>query len=81
MHDNNLADQAAVDAVQKGTQAASLEVEARGNVAEHAVLGVGRLELFDLARKVGRLFGTADASVDEVLFLDGGGWGYHCHGQ
>ena len=70
VHDNNLADHSLVDVVQKGTQSFPLEVEARGNVAEHAVLGVGRLQLLDLALEVGRLLGAADAGVDEVLFLD-----------
>lgn len=69
VQDHNLADHAVESAFQKGTQALSLKVDAGADVADDIVLGVGRLERFDLPVEVagGALLGRANAGIDDAV--------------
>lgn len=80
VHDHNFADHAAETAFQNGVQALAplaLEVDARADVADDVVVGVGVLERFDLAVEVTSLpllvgadAGVYDAAPTSLLTYD-----------
>ena len=69
VHDHNLLDHAAQDAFQEGKKTFAFEVEATADVGEDAVVGIGSLEVCDLALQILFLVGATDASVDAPFRL------------
>ena len=74
VHDHNLLDHAAQDAFQKGKKRFAFEVEATADVGEDAVVGIGSLEVCDLALQILFLVGATDASVDAPFRLCRAAW-------
>ena len=71
MEDHNLVDRAAHAGIQKGTQAGSREVDARGNVGDESVGWVDAAQRLNLAREVGLLRLAGDSSLDDLRFREG----------
>jgi hypothetical protein len=63
---HNFVDSVLEDEVQKRLQAFAFEVEARSDVRDETVAGVGVPEVLDLAFKVFLLVGRTDACVDNL---------------
>ena len=66
---HNFLDHSAQDAFQKGKKTFAFEVEATADVGEDTVVGVGSLEVCDLALQILFLVGATDATIDTPFRL------------